>query len=288
MRLSGVNYSAGVLLNDGNQGAGGSVDAIWQLDGKYDSLEVRIGLDDYSQPLFARLDIYLSNTEEGLYGDDVTPFQSIQLSPWDVSRVHTINFYGAYYARFSLTKTTWNNWATASYCLVEGVWIPNGDYSVTYNTYAYKDPFETSDFNDWSFMNICPVIRSVNATFYDNCHNLGKTFTFKDTGTTCDNGFVLSSYAVSNYGNGKALFNTDGRFSNLTMDVGFVNRLKNTQFHVYLDNEEEPSMSFDVTDGVVSTVTIPLYGASSVRIQIDNHNDGWATDAIGFGNITWN
>ena len=282
-KISGVNYTPCFYLDSGNQGDSGSMDAVWKLDGKYDSLDVRIGLVDKTSPLPARLDIYLASTEEGLYAEGIEPSQTISLSQWDVSRVYTINFYGSLYARFALTKTGWNNWAQAEYAFVEGIWHPSPGTTVTYNTIRMKDPFEYTDFGAPDFLNVCAPFRGVDHKLY----YADGTKTFKMNGTAYNNGFVLSSHSVSDWGNGKVIFNTDGKFSALTLDVGFVSYIAKSKFHVYLDGEEEPSQTYELTKDTVSTVTIPINYAKSVRIQIDNHNDNWATDSVGFANGVW-
>lgn len=285
MQISGVNYSAGIYLNNGNQGSTGTADAIWKLDGKYDSLDVRIGLLDNTSPMGAKLYVYLADTEDGLYESGIEPSQEIVLSATDVSRIHTINFHGSQYARFALQKTSWNNWATASWGFVEGVWNPAGGYPVNYNTYNFKDPFEGVNFVEDNFLNICPVFRNVSADIYNG--NSDKTFKISGTDNEYSTGFVLHSHAVNEWGNGQAIFNTDGRFSQLIIDAGYTKYLRSGKFYVYLDDASEPSQTFELTKDTVSNCVINVNYAKCLRIVIDNNQDNWATDAVGFGNGTW-
>ena len=77
-------------------------------------------LDDTSL-LNGTLSIYLANTEEDVWTDDYL-VETFQLNSMDASQRIHINLLGATYARFSLKKTQWENWWTASFGFVEGVW----------------------------------------------------------------------------------------------------------------------------------------------------------------------
>ena len=46
MIISGVLYGAALSMNNGNQGTGGTCEAVWNLGGKYESLDVRVGHED--------------------------------------------------------------------------------------------------------------------------------------------------------------------------------------------------------------------------------------------------
>ena len=284
MTMSGVYYSAGFSMNNGNQGTGGTLDALFNLDGKYDALDVRLGHLDDTSLLNGTLSIYLANTEEDVWTDDYL-VETFQLNSMDASqRVH-INLLGATYARFSLKKTQWDNWANASYGFVEGVWTRTDGTVSPYNTTTFKDPYEGRNMTDTNFLNIVPIFAGTSCKTYNGGND---TFQLKGSDEIYDTGFTLSSYSVGGpNARGKALFFPDGHFNSLDMDVGFVRQLKNSEFYVYLDGETEPSQTYTVTKDTITHVSIPINGARSVRIEIKNTNDNWSTDCFGFTNGVW-
>ncbi len=240
-------------------------------------------LDDTSL-LNGTLSIYLANTEEDVWTDDYL-VETFQLNSMDASQRIHINLLGATYARFSLKKTQWDNWWNSSFGFVEGVWTRTDGTVSPYNTTVFKDPYEGRNMTDTNFLNIVPIFLGYSCKTYNGGN---ETFQLKGSDEIYDTGFTLSSSSVLEAnGRGKALFFPDGRFNSLDMDVGFVRQLKNSEFYVYLDGETEPSQTYTVTKDTITHVSIPLYGARSVRIEIKNTNDNWSTDCFGFTNIRW-
>ena len=275
MTISGVKYDAGFYLNNGNQGTGGSSDALWNLQGKYSSLKVRIGHLDDTQLLSAQLFIYLDGAED--------PSQTIDLDCQDVSRVYTIDLNHAESARFSLKKTQWDNWATSSFGFLEGVWYGENGAEGTVN---FKDPFEGVDWNA-DFMSVCAPYKGISCTTYTG--DPENTFTM--SGITYDTGFKLTTQSVmSAWGRSAAMFHTDGRFSKLKVRIGHVDTTSSisSELYVYLDGEAEPSQTIPLDAKDVARVqTIELNYAKGVKLVIRNDHDNWSTTAFGFVEGEW-
>lgn len=121
MTMSGVYYSAGFYLDNGDQGTGGSCDAIFNLEGKYSALDVRVGHLDDTSLLDGNLRVYLANSYEDVMSDDYL-VETFFLNSKDAGKVIHIDLLGAAYARISLKKTSWDNWMHSSFGFVEGVW----------------------------------------------------------------------------------------------------------------------------------------------------------------------
>lgn len=275
MLISGVKYDAGFYLDNGSQGTSGSSDALWNLEGKYTSLDVRIGHLDDTNLLNCTLSIYLDGADE--------PSQTIELNCHDVSRVYTINLNNAQSAKFSLEKTQSDNWAHSSFGFVEGVWHGKNGSEGTVN---FKDPLADVDL-DGNFMEICPPYTGISCTTY-----LGDTEdTFTMSGKSYDTGFTLQTQSITNaWGNSAAMFHTNGYFSALNVRIGHVdaNYTENAEVYVYLDGEEEPSQTYTINASDVAKVyTIPLNYAKSVKIALQNVHSNWTTESFGFAEGEW-
>ncbi|MGN1166445.1 MAG: Ig-like domain-containing protein [Lachnospiraceae bacterium] len=275
MTISGVDYDAGFYLDNGTQGTGGTSDAVWNLDGKYSSLDVRIGHLDNTNLLNAELYIYLDDSED--------PNQTIVLNSHDVSRIYSIDLNYAKTATFSLKKTQSNNWAHSSFGFVEGVWHGKNGTEGTIHT---KDPFLNVDWNS-SFMEICSPYQSICCTTYPNEDE--ESFTM--SGTEYTNGFVLRSQSVKEaWGNSAAMFNTNGNFSALKISVGHVDGTlsKDAEIYVFLDGESDPSQTYTIkASEAPTTLNIPLYYAKGVKISLQNVTSNWSTTRYGFTNGEW-
>lgn len=275
MTIGGVKYDAGFYLNNGNQGTGGSSDALWNLKGQFSSLDVRIGHVDDSSKLNATLSVYLDGAQE--------PSQTIDLNCHEAGRVYTINLDYAESAKFSLKKTQWNNFANSSFGFVEGVWHgKNG----TEGTVNFKDPFAGVDWNG-SFMQICRPYTGISCTTYD-----GTTEDrFVMSGESYDTGFVLRTQSITEvWGKSAAMFNTNGMFSALKVRIGHIDAsfTENAEIYVYLDGEKEPSQTYTINASDIARVyTIPLNYAKSVKIALQNIHDNWTTEAFGFAEGEW-
>ncbi len=275
MLISGVEYDAGFYLNNGNQGTGGTSDALWNLEGKYSSLNVRIGHLDDTKKLNAMLYIYLDGSDE--------PNQIIELNCQDVSRVYTIDLNYAQSAKFSLKKTQWSNWATSSFGFVEGVWNGKNGAEGTVN---FQDPFADVDWSG-NFMEICRPYTGISCTTY-----LGDTEdTFTMSGKSYDTGFVLTTQSITDvWGNSAAMFNTNGNFSALKVKIGHVdaNYTEDAKIYIYLDGESEPSQTYTINASDVARIyTIPLNYANSVKIALQNVHSNWTTESFGFAEGEW-
>lgn len=275
MLISGVKYDAGFYLDNGSQGTGGSSDALWNLEGKYTSLDVRIGHLDDTNLLNCTLSIYLDGSDE--------PSQTIELNSHDVSRVYTINLNNAQSAKFSLEKTQWNNWAHSSFGFVEGVWHGASGAEGTVN---FKDPLADVDWSG-NFMEICQPYTSISCTTY-----LGDTEdTFVMSGKSYDTGFVLRTQStLEAWGKSAAMFHTNGYFSALKVRIGHVdaNYTEDADIYVYLDGEEEPSQTYTINASDVAKVyTIPVNYAKSVKIALENVHSNWTTESFGFAEGEW-
>ena len=284
--VSGVPYGTGITLDNGNQGTGGSCDAIFELNGKYDALDVRIGHVDSTSLLHGILRVYLADTrEEVMDTSDDHLFQTVQLTSWDASKRVTLDLKGARYCRLSLIKTQWDNWMHSAWGLVEGVWTPAaGAEPPAYNTTKFRDPYANKNMEDTRFNYIVPLFRGVGCTNYDGGT---QSFTFAGSSDQQFVGFVLTSHSVGDAeGNPKACFFPNGRYQRLELDVGFVSKIRNSEFYVYLDGDTENALTYSLTDGV-QHIGIPLSGARSVCISTKNQNDGWSTDKVGFANGIW-
>lgn len=275
MLISGVKYDAGFYLNNGDQGTGGTSDALWNLEGKYSSLDVRIGHLDDTQKLNATLFIYLDGSDE--------PSQTIELNCHDVSRVYTIHLNYAQSAKFSLKKTQWSNWATSSFGFVEGVWHGKDGAEGTVN---FKDPFADVDWNG-NFMEVCQPYTGISCTTYlGDPENV-----FTMSGKSYDTGFVLKTQSVKDvWGDAAAMFNTNGNFSALKVKIGHVdaNYTEDAEIYVYLDGEAQPSQTYTIdASDVAKEYTIPLNYADSVKIALENVHSGWSTESFGFAEGEW-
>ena len=236
---------------------------------------MRIGHLDDTSLLNCELYIYLDDSE--------TPNQTIVLNSHDVSRVYSINLDYAQTATFSLKKDQANNWAHSSFGFVEGVWHgKNG----TEGTIHIKDPFQDVDWNS-NFMEICPPYQSIACTTYPN----EKEETFTMSNTKYSQGFVLRSQSVKEtWGNSAAMFNTNGNFRSLKINVGHVDGSlnKNVEIYVFLDGESEPSQTYTIkADEPPTTLNIPLYYVKGVKISLQNVTSNWSTTQYGFVNGEW-
>lgn len=275
MTIGGVKYDAGFYLDNGSAGTGGTSDALWNLKGKFSSLDVRIGHLDDTNKLNAQLFVYLDGAEE--------PSQTIDLNCHEVGKVYTINLNYAESAKFSLKKTQTNNWATSSFGFVEGVWHgKNG----TEGTVNFKDPFADVDWNG-NFMQICPPYTGICCTTYDGTTD--DTFTM--SGEAYGTGFVLRTQSVmETWGKSAAMFNTNGEFSALKVRIGHIDGgyTKDAEIYVYLDGETEPSQTYTINASDIARVyTIPLNHADSVKIALENVHSNWTTEAFGFAEGEW-
>ena len=275
MLISGVEYDAGFYLNNGDQGTGGTADALWNLEGKYSALDVRIGHLDDTQKLNGTLYVYLDGSDE--------PSQTIELNCHDVSRVYTIDLNYAQSAKFSLKKTQWSNWSTSSFGFVEGVWYGKEGAD---GTVHFKDPFADVDWNG-NFMEICQPYTGISCTTY-----LGDTEdTFTMSGKAYDTGFVLTTQSIMEvWGKSAAMFNTNGNFSALKVKIGHVDAsyTKDAEVYIYLDGETEPSQTYTINaSDVAREYTIPLNYADSVKIALQNVHSNWTTESFGFAEGEW-
>lgn len=275
MTISGVKYDAGFYLNNGNQGTGGTSDALWNLEGKYSSLDVRIGHLDNTSKLNATLTVYLDGSDE--------PSQTIELNCHDVSRVYTIPLNNAQSAKFSLKKTQASNWANSSFGFVEGVWHGKNGAEGTVN---FKDPLADVDWNG-SFMDICSPYTGISCTTY--LRSTEEVFTM--SGKTYDTGFVLSTQSIMEvWGKSAAMFHTNGYFSALKVKIGHIDGgyTKNAEIYVYLDGEKEPSQTYTINAfDIAREYTIPVNYAKSVKIALENVHDNWTTEKFGFAEGEW-
>ena len=267
MRISGVDYYIGFFLNSGNQGDGDTADAIFDLGGKYQSLDVRIGHVDTSEKLNADLNIYLDGSEE--------PNQTIKLSCQTSSSRYTINLNGAQTARFSLKKTEWDNWDTSSYGFVEGTWTTSD--GTPRGTAVFADPFRDVDMSA-SWLNVCAPFS------YTSMTTATEAKPSSVDGYSTTNGFHLQTQSVFESHGPHAVFNTFGKFS--ALQVTLCGSLKSMTLYVYLDDDTEARQEITVTQ-TPQTVTIPLSHANSLRLQLKNVHENWTTFQCVFGDGQW-
>ena len=266
MRISGVDYHIGFYLDSGNQGNGDNADAIFNLNGNYNSLQVRIGHVDTTSKLNAKLHIYLNGSDKAN--------QTIDLSCQTASNVYLIQLNGASTARFSLQKTEWDNWDHSAYGFVEGVWNTK---SGARGTSVFADPFSGKNMNG-NWLDVCAPFSYTSMTLA----TADKPLTAGDY--TTSNGFQLRTQSVFESHGPHAVFNTFGKFSSLQVTV--CGNLKNMVAKVYLDDDTDPVMELNIQK-TPQTYTIPLKKANSMHIQLKNDHDNWTTFVAVFGDGKW-
>lgn len=269
MKISGVEYDIGFVLDGGTQGSGNSY-AYWNLERKFSQLKVRIGHVDSSSVLTATLKVFLDGADE--------PSQSIPMDPKAASKEYTIDLNYANTAVFKMERGSVSNWAHAQYGFVEGVWYGQNGAQGTVNR---KDPFENADWNA-DFMTLCPPFLCSDKVYTETDDDM-----ISVTGKDYRTGFQLNTS-----GGGFAVFKTDGHFSDLEVTVGLKTdsaRTYETTAYVFLDGETETSLSYPLKPSTIQTLTIPLKNAHGVRIQLGSKSDSMngAGATYGFVNGKW-
>ncbi len=107
----------------------------------------------------------------------------------------------------------------------------------------------------------------------------GKSFNMG--GNKFTNGFVLQ------YENSEAVFNLNGKYSAVSLDLGHIDGTDNNDagVQVFIDDRlvEEYEVGYD---DVPQKITIPVNNALKIKFSISRNNDYYFSGAIGFGNIT--
>ena len=230
--MAGTQYTNGFVLDAGYNEAY----AIYNLNGKYNTLEFDMGHIDGTQMSNVTFEIYL----------DGQPVKTIDATAEGLPVHYTIQLDGA--KQMKINSTGWFG-GYPEYGFVNAVLYPVESY-MEQSSQLSSDTF---------LMAACPPYES---SGYEERASITMA------GTQYTNGFVLDA----GYNEAYAIYNLNGKYNTLEFDMGHIDgtQMSNVTFEIYLDGQ--PVKTIDATaEGLPVHYTIQLDGAKQMKIN----STGW-------------
>ena len=230
--MAGTQYTNGFVLDAGYNEAY----AIYNLNGKYNTLEFDMGHIDGSQMSNVTFEIYL----------DGQPVKTIDATAEGLPVHYTIQLDGA--KQMKINSTGWFG-GYPEYGFVNAVLYPVESYMEQSSQLSSAT----------SLMVACPPYES---SGYEERASITMA------GTQYTNGFVLDA----GYNEAYAIYNLNGKYNTLEFDMGHIDgsQMSNVTFEIYLDGQ--PVKTIDATaEGLPVHYTIQLDGAKQMKIN----STGW-------------
>ena len=230
--MAGTQYTNCFVLDAGYNEAY----AIYNLNGKYTTLEFDMGHIDGTQMSNVTFEIYL----------DGRPVKTIDATAEGLPLHYTIQLDGA--KQMKINSTGWFG-GYPEYGFVNAVLYPTG-------LYMEQSPQLSSD---TFLMTACPPYES---SGYEERASITMA------GTQYTNCFVLDA----GYNEAYAIYNLNGKYTTLEFDMGHIDgtQMSNVTFEIHLDGK--PVKTIDATaEGLPLHYTIQLDGAKQMKIN----STGW-------------
>ena len=240
--IAGESHMNGFALSGGWSGAYGSNQsggyAIFNLGGKYDTLELDIGHVDGSSMDDVTVEIIL---------DGVTS-QVLEIKAEDMLEHYVVPLNGASQMKISQSYTS------AEYGFVNAILYPNGKAEEVNGVTNSSSTF---------LLTVCPPYET---------RGYSEDSTIIIAGESHMNGFALSGGWSGAYGSnqsgGYAIFNLGGKYDTLELDIGHVDgsSMDDVTVEIILDGVTSQVLEIKAED-MLEHYVVPLNGASQMKIS---------------------
>ena len=229
--MAGEMYSRGFILDSTGDGSL----ALFNLGGKYDTLEFDLGHIDQTGRHDATIEIYL----------DGEISQIIEAKADALPQHITVNLHNAFQMKITVRNGSHyiSKWGFAN--------------TMLYPDPTYVKPVRTPISNQW-LVSVCPPYES---------EQYEAPTTFYMAGEMYSRGFILDSTGDGSL----ALFNLGGEYDTLEFDLGHIDQTGryDATIEIYLDGEISQIIEAK-TDALPQHITIDLHNALQMKITVRN------------------